>query len=179
MYSLVAMVVRYFMLGLVLVACGSKGEESARSGGTPAPQSGSEQTRPSVMAFSARDINGVVRSSEDWVGRQPIVINFWGTWCGPCRREMPDLVRLYDEYEAKGVEIIGLALNDTPAKVRAFADQFDMRWVLLMGDREIATRFFIQGVPTTIFVDRQGRVVKRHRGIKDYNTLKQSFEAIL
>ncbi len=138
------------------------------------------QIRTAVATFAASDLNGIVRQSSEWIGKQPVVINFWGTWCPPCRREIPELVKLYNEYRDKGVEIVSLAVNDTPEKVDKFMQANNMNWVMLMGDIQIlqamkATR----GVPTTIFYDKDGNEKIRFVGARDYNTFKQAFEAII
>lgn len=138
------------------------------------------QTKTAVASFSASDLNGTVHQSSEWIGKQPVVINFWGTWCPPCRREIPELVKLYDEYRDKGVEIVSLAVRDTPEKVDKFTQANNMNWVMLMGDIQIlqamkATR----GVPTTIFYDKDGNEKFRFVGARDYNTFKQAFESII
>jgi thiol-disulfide isomerase/thioredoxin len=125
------------------------------------------------------DIQGQQHNTAEWVGQQPVVLNFWGTWCGPCRKELPDLVRLYEEYSPKGVEMLGLALRDHPQKVEETAESFGMKWVLLMGDQNIALKYDVtKGVPTTIFLDRNGNEVMRLIGAHPYDALKRGFDAI-
>ena len=133
-----------------------------------------------IIRFSALDIKGKQRSSEEWIGQQPVVINVWGTWCPPCRREIPDLVRLYEEYHGKGVEILGMAVRDSPQQVEGFAARNNMKWVLLMGERQtMLTLGSIRGVPTTIFLDKNGKELNRFVGPRDYDTFKAAFESIL
>lgn len=133
----------------------------------------------SEFLFSAYDIDGTLRSSGDWLGKQPIVLNFWGTWCPPCRKEIPDLVRLYDEFRGKGIEILGLAVRDNAANVAKFSYENGMNWVMLMGDNAMATRYRLTGVPTTIFVNKQGVEIARFIGPRDYETFKAAFQALL
>ncbi len=134
---------------------------------------------PTVARFTAKDIEGNYRNSDEWIGKQPVVINFWGTWCGPCRMEVPDLVKLYDEYHSQGVEILGLAVRDNEARVEQFADEYGMDWPLLMADNSIAMSFKLTGVPKTIFINENGEVVQQFTGLRNYETLKKAFEAIL
>ena len=165
----------------------AKTESQAQAGaGTAAPQVQADATMETPMAvepafsFAAYDVNGTLQNSSQWIGKQPVVINFWGTWCPPCRKEIPDMVRVYDEYRGKGVEILGLAINDTPGKVVSFAQANRMNWVMLMGDEEIAKTFApITGVPTTIFLDHNGNEVHRHIGPISYTQLKQAFDALI
>lgn len=133
-----------------------------------------------VPQFSAQDIYGNWHHSSEWFGKQPVVINFWGTWCAPCRREIPDLAELYDEYKSKGVVLISIAVKDTPSRVKKFAAANNMDWVLLMAQDQILIDYrATTGIPTTVFIDKAGNEVLRFIGMRDYNTLKQGFEAIL
>lgn len=135
---------------------------------------------PSAVRFAAHDVDGNLRESSEWLGKQPLVINFWGTWCPPCRKEIPELVRLYDEYNKKGVEMVSFALMDTPAKVKSYATRNNMKWVMLLGDQKIAIDYGgITGVPTTIFLDRNGRELKRFVGPRSYEVFKKEFDRIL
>jgi thiol-disulfide isomerase/thioredoxin len=139
-----------------------------------------EITKPAVPQFAAYDIDGKMHQSSEWIGKRPVVINFWGTWCGPCRREIPDMVQLYDEYQKKGVEILGLAVKDTPDRVRAYSGNAGMKWPLLMAKDQIMIDYrALRGVPTTIFINREGQEVARYVGMRDYTALKLGFDAIL
>lgn len=130
--------------------------------------------------FNAKDISGTWHSADEWLGKQPVVINFWGTWCPPCRREIPDLVKLNDEYAPKGVVLISLAVNDSPSSVENYAANNNMDWELLMAEEQILVDYKVTtGIPTTIFIDRNGNEITRFIGMRDYATLKQGFDAIL
>jgi thiol-disulfide isomerase/thioredoxin len=130
----------------------------------------------------AMDVDGNRIELSKWIGKQPTVVNFWGTWCPPCRREIPELVKLYQEYHPKGVEIVSLALerNAGPTQVKAFADQAGMKWIMAIGAREMAQPFRLSGsVPETIFYDKNGKEVTRFIGGRDYGTFKTAFESIV
>ena len=135
---------------------------------------------PSAVRFAAYDVDGNLRESSEWLGKQPMVLNFWGTWCAPCRREIPELVRLYDEYNGRGVAMVSFALMDTPARVKSYATRNNMKWVMLLGDQKIAIDYGnVFSVPTTIFLDRNGRELKRFVGPKSYEVFKKEFDRIL
>ena len=160
---------------LLLLNCSGGDDNAQNQANTQAQASGLN-----VPLFSAQDISGQWHSADKWLGKQPVVINFWGTWCPPCRREIPDLVKLYAEYKSKGVELISLAVNDTPDKVNDFAAANNMSWVLLMAQDQIMIDYkATNGVPTTIFIDKNGNEVTRFIGMRDYETLKTGFDAIL
>ena len=132
-----------------------------------------------LIQFTAVDIDGNTHHGSEWIGKQPVVINFWGTWCPPCRKEIPDLVKVYREYKDKGVQIVSLAVNDSPDQVKDYASKAQMDWVMLMGDNDVAQIFGgIRGVPTSIFYDRNGKEVGRFVGGRDYDTFKKAFDMI-
>jgi cytochrome c biogenesis protein CcmG, thiol:disulfide interchange protein DsbE len=98
---------------------------------------------------------------------QVVLINYWATWCGPCREEMPGLARVAQEFTPRGLAVVGVAMDDgsdAPAQVRAFAARMKVPYPVAfppatttLGPREIA-------LPTTVLIDRQGRIVKTYRG---------------
>ncbi|MDZ4724079.1 MAG: TlpA disulfide reductase family protein [candidate division Zixibacteria bacterium] len=134
---------------------------------------------PSAVSFAAYDSDGNLRNSSEWIGKKAVVINFWGTWCPPCRAEIPALVQLYDEYKDQGVEIVSIALNDTPEKVNGYAAKADMRWIQLMGDESVVSKFgSITAVPTTIFLSPSGKEIQRFVGSRDHGTFKSAFELV-
>lgn len=168
-----------FMLAMVL-SCGSSESQEKSSKDTASAPAQKTEAAADVVTFSAYDVNGTLHNSSEWIGKQPVVINFWGTWCPPCRMEMPDLVKLYDEYSLKGVEMLGLAVKDQPDKVTDFAKQNKMNWVLMIAEDKILIDYkALEGIPTTIFLDRNGREVGRYIGMRNYEDLKKGFESIM
>lgn len=167
---------------LVYSCSGDNRDSSQKAGEQPkGAVAATSQNAQSVPSFAAIDINGAVRQSSEWIGKQPVVLNFWGTWCPPCRHEIPALKQLYSEYRGKGVEILGLALDwrDSPESVRKFAAENDMQWQMLMADRDMFADYKGTGVPTTFFLDREGNVVAQFLGPRSYEQFKEAFEAIL
>lgn len=167
-------------LTIMLVSC---------SGGKTENNKNEKTIVESEYIFTAYDTKGTKRSTDEWIGKKGVIINFWGTWCPPCRMEIPDLVKLYGEYKTKNIEIIGVALNDKPYQVEKFANSNGMDWVMLIGDVEIAKKFEISSVPTTIFIDKDGKVMPvfdpvlqgiapAFKGAKNYETFKKAFEEL-
>lgn len=177
-------------LAALAAGCGSSQNntnDGASREGWPETQT-QQPAGAGAVTFALRDAAGNFHSADEWIGKKPVIINFWGTWCGPCRREIPDMVKVYDEYRGR-VEILGIAMNDTPEKVEAFRKQFGMNWVMLMGDAPTAVKFGVQGIPTTFFLDAKGNIVQvedsdgsmagHFVGPRDYGTFKRAIETIL
>lgn len=174
-------VVLWAALSVIVMCLGCSSDAPQKE--TVANQSALDKTSGAysgAVQFTAYDIDGTVRQSSEWVTKQPVVINFWGTWCPPCRREIPDLIRLYDVYKSKGIEIVSLAVRDEPGSVRAFTSRAGMKWVMLMGSDDIYAKYGgIRGVPTTIFIDRTGKEIQRFVGATDYETFVRAAQMIL
>lgn len=175
---------------LALGSCGSNEQNSAKTGAAQAQTQAETQaqaqpvdngaTPGAGVQFAAMDLSGQAQNSSQWIGKVPVVINFWGTWCPPCRREMPDLVKLYDEYHSRGVEMIGLAVKDEPGEVSSFAIDKGMKWVMLMANDDVINAYnIVNGIPTTVFLDKSGHEVTRFIGSRSYEDFKPAFEAIL
>jgi thiol-disulfide isomerase/thioredoxin len=112
--------------------------------------------------FSLVDSNGARRSISEWNGR-PLMVNFWATWCPPCRREIPLLNALRAEYGPRGYEIVGIAI-DFREDVLAYMKGTPITYPMLIGEQDaidVAQAFGIDDLyyPSTVFVDRRGRIV--------------------
>jgi peroxiredoxin len=106
--------------------------------------------------FTLYDLNGNEVRLSDFRGK-PVVLNFWATWCGPCRVEIPHVNVLYDKYKAQGLVVIGV--NDEPdhATVRSFAEQHISYTVALDGSTQFR-QYGVRGMPATFYIDREGIV---------------------
>ena len=133
----------------------------------PAMEPAPKTLAATLPTFQLADRDGKVRSLQDWTGKS-LIVNFWATWCAPCRREIPLLEKIQVEYGPEGFQVIGIAA-DYRDKVIAYADEIGLKYPLLIGEQEAldaATAFGIEavGFPFTIFADRQGRIVAAHVG---------------
>ncbi len=147
------------------------GAEAARAAvGAPAPR------------FALPDLDGQVRRSDEWAGKV-MVVNFWATWCPPCRREMPAFVELQHRYANEGVVFVGIALDEA-GKAAAFADEVGVDYPILVGDEsaiETAKAFGNRfgALPYTAVVDRRGNIRYTHRGEVTEEELEAEIRSLL
>jgi len=131
---------------LVMAACAPA---AAPAGGMPAVDSPAPD-------FTLTDLDGSTVSLKDFRG-QVVFLNFWATWCGPCRAEMPDIETLHRKYRDRGVIVLGVDLRETRETVRAFVEEGGYTWTFLLDTTGgVGTRYGVRGIPSSFFVDRQG-----------------------
>ena len=135
------------------------------------------------LNFTLKDMNGVDVKLASFKGK-PIVLNFWATWCGPCRAEIPALVELQKQYagEGKDVVILGISVDDPVDKLKPYAAQMKMNYPVLVGaGRDDVQDAFgpLWGIPVTVFIDRDGRIAKKHSGIASKEQFEQEIKALL
>ncbi len=130
--------------------------------------------------FTATDLSGQTVSPSLWKGKV-LLINFWATWCGPCRTEIPDLVALQTAY-ADRFQIIGISV-DTPgsdAQVKQFAQQFRVNYPVVMGDADLQRKFGgVYGIPATFLIDLEGRMVQKHIGLISKDVVESEIRVLL
>ena len=135
------------------------------------------------LGFTLKDMNGVDVKLAAFKGK-PIVINFWATWCGPCRAEIPSLVELQKQYgdEGQDVVILGISVDDPVEKLKPYAAQMKMNYPVLVGNgREDVQDAFgpLWGIPVTVFIGRDGTIAKKHSGIASKEQFEQEIKALL
>jgi len=141
-------------------AC-SSGTKKPAAGPKPAPQ------------FTLSSLDGKTVAMKDLTNKV-VVVDFWATWCGPCREEIPHLNKLYSDFKGRGLEIVGISMDDGPDVVKEFAREFRMEYPLVMGNDELADQFGgIFGFPTTFIIDRKGNIVKKFVGLPPADELSR------
>lgn len=135
-----------------------------------------------LVAARLTDLSGKARSLSEWQGRI-LVVNFWATWCPPCREEIPALVRARDGLQASGVEFIGIAI-DQVSKVQEFARNVHVSYPLLMADAsglELVRALGNPsgGLPFTVVLDRKGAIAHRHLGAVTQEKIEGQLKSML
>jgi peroxiredoxin len=148
----------------------SKVERFKSSGTGPAPRVGSE-----APDFTLKDLGGKEVKLSDLRGR-PVMLNFWATWCPPCRAEIPVIRELYAETNANGeaYEILGVATQSDAQTIQAFAEELDITFPILPdAENRITELYHVLPIPTSFFIDKDGIIRYMHIGILDRTTLEK------
>jgi thiol-disulfide isomerase/thioredoxin len=159
---------RCIAIGLIYLQALSVLAQEASSARTPAPN------------WKLTDLNGKRVSLSDFSGKV-VILDFWATWCMPCRIEIPHFVELQKQYGANGLAVIGVSLDEQgPDVVKRFVKQFEVNCSILIGNEKIAEKYGgIVAVPTTFVIDRQGRIVSQHVGYDDKASFEKEIQSLL
>jgi thiol-disulfide isomerase/thioredoxin len=127
---------------------------------------GRAQTTPSGASLSLVDLEGRVLRLESYRGKV-VLLNFWATWCPPCRAEMPDLIKLQDQYRTQGLQVIGITYPpEEMSEVRRFTGSIGVNYPIAIGTEETKRSFTKdETLPLTVIIDRQGKVHDLIQGI--------------
>lgn len=158
----------------VLAAAGCAKEETAGKA-EPAGQVGT-----AAPAYELPDLDGKMVKNTDFLGKV-VILDFWATWCPPCRMEVPHFVRLQSQYGDQGLAIVGLSLDAGGARdVRPFADEYKVNYTMLIAKDETAESYGgVVGIPTTFVIDRKGRIVRKFVGYTPPETFEETIKPLL
>jgi peroxiredoxin len=109
-----------------------------------------------------------------------VIVNFWATWCGPCKTEIPDFVKLYAEYKDKGLVVVGISIDDSPQQLQAFMKQFNMNYPVLQMTQDVESAWGpFYGYPTSFIVARDGSICAKHLGPATKEQFEQEIKSLL
>jgi thiol-disulfide isomerase/thioredoxin len=132
------------------------------------------------LHFTLKDMNGVDVKLANFKGKV-ILLNFWATWCGPCKAEIPSLVELQNQYRDDLV-VLGFSVDDTVEKMKPYAAEYRINYPLLVGNgREDVQEAFgpLYGIPVSVIIDRDGNIAKKHSGIASKSQFEREIKALL
>jgi thiol-disulfide isomerase/thioredoxin len=179
----------------VLTAAGLSGAaadaQQQASAPARAPQSGAAcpaDAKPADLTFTLKDVDGKDVRLADYKGKV-VLLDFWATWCGPCKVEIPIFIDLYNRYKRQGFEVVSIVLLDTFANAKPYASKMQMNYPVLDGDPlqdKIDDAYGpLFGLPMSFLIGRDGRLCQKHLGLPgmqgtkepDAKTVQQIFES--
>lgn len=131
-------------------------------------------------AWKLKDVNGVEVTSAQFKGKV-VVVDFWATWCPPCREEIPGYIQLVKKYGKDGLVIVGVSLDQAgPSVVKTYAEKTGVNYPLVMGDDEVVAAFGgMEAIPTTFLIDRDGKIRDRKVGAEPTADYEKKIVALL
>ena len=134
-----------------------------------------------MLDFTLRDIAGNDVRLSDYAG-YVIVLDFWATWCAPCRASIPDLVELYERHRDRGFVVLGVSVDDSVARLQPFVRELEMSYPVLTGEGRYDLQEAlgpIVGFPTSFVISRDGTLCRRHTGIAAKADLERAIVSLL
>ena len=149
-------------------------------GGTSPPEPASQAIRAGTPApdFTLPGLGGGDVRLSDYRG-QVVLVNFWATWCGPCRAEMPEIEQVYRAYQDAGFVAIGVNQLEPETEVHAFVDEYQLTWVFALDQTgEVSQRWGVLGIPQSYLIDREGKIVESWLGPVSRQELEQALRRL-
>jgi thiol-disulfide isomerase/thioredoxin len=158
----------FIAIGLVCLGTASVLAQEASPARTPAPD------------WELTDLSGKLVKFSDFRGHV-LIVDFWATWCVPCRVEIPHFVELQKQYGDKGLTVIGISLDEQgPEVVKKFLKRFGVTYPIVIGNEKVVEAYGrIDAIPTAFVIDRQGRIVSRHIGYDDKAAFEKEIQSLL
>lgn len=139
----------------------------------------STEAKAAKLDFTLTDMNGKSVNLADYKGR-PVLINFWATWCPPCKQEIPAFIELQDKYRDQGFVVLGVSTDDPADALQQFAAEYKMNYPVLQGTEELMDEYGpIWAIPVSIFVKRDGTICKKHMGPASKEDFEKDIKALL
>jgi len=157
------------------------GDRVAASGssGGPAARPACDETGRAKYDFTLKNEYNVPVKMTDFKGKV-VLLNFWATWCGPCKSEIPSFVELYSKYKDKGLVIVGVSIDDSPEQLQSFMKEFRMNYPVLQLKPEVEDSYGpFYGIPTSFLIARDGSICTKHLGPVSKDEGEREIKALL
>lgn len=160
-------IVALCLLGLYIAGRRTARKPKATASGNLAPD------------FSVTDLDGRKLTLSDYKGKV-VLLDFWATWCSPCREEIPHFVEMQNQYGPQGFQVIGVSMDDDAKPVHEFARQFKLNYPVALGDDKLAQRYGgVLGLPVNFIIDREGHIYSKHLGATDVSVFDNEIKYLL
>ncbi len=165
---------RNFLIAVLLIVVGL-GLVMINRRYTPPPK----PVTGSAPEFSVADLSGRTLTLSEYRGKV-VLLDFWATWCAPCLGEIPHFIEMQQQLGPRGLQVLGISMDDDAKPVRAFYDEHKMNYPVAVGDAKLAEKYGgVLGLPITFVIDRDGRIAKKFVGATDTKLIQQEIERLL
>lgn len=140
----------------------------------------SADANPLDLSLKFKDIHGKSVTLSDYKGKV-MVIDFWATWCPPCRKEIPGLISLYDAYKSRGLMVVGVSMDDSMPDIRKFAKKIGMNYPILIGNghNDLEPAFGPLPLPNAFVISRDGKICFKHEGMTEKDVLEHEIAGLM
>ena len=129
--------------------------------------------------FKLQDLNGKTVQLSDFKGK-PVLLDFWATWCPPCRDSIPGMVKLHKDYADKGLVILAVSVDGGATEdIRSFQKEYGMTYTVLMGTEDVASQYSVRTIPMMIVIDKSGKIQKRYLGAGNEDDIEKTVKQLL
>jgi cytochrome c biogenesis protein CcmG/thiol:disulfide interchange protein DsbE len=164
---------------LVLIAVAAGLYFVSRHHAVPGGMNSAAIEHPLAPEFSLPDLTGQKLDLSSYRG-EVVLLDFWATWCDPCRDEIPHFIELQNEYGEQGLQIIGVSMDDGPEPVRDFCQHFKINYPIVMGDAKVGELYGgVLGLPIAFLIGRDGRISAKHIGATDVSVFEKEIVSLL
>jgi peroxiredoxin len=165
----------FFVASLLFASCGNLPPETS----TETVLAAGEQRQP-APDFSLKDVHSADVKLSEFKGKV-VLLNFWATWCGPCKIEMPWFVEFQREYKDRGFSVIAVSMDEEGWDiVRPFTEELKLNFPVVVGDDRLADEYGgVSALPTTFIIDKEGRIAATHQGLVSKGDYEDEIERLL
>jgi peroxiredoxin len=158
---------RFFVLSIIAMALLAGCTDHGAQSGTMASD------------FSLKDMSGKTVRLSDYKGKV-VLLEFWATWCPPCRASVPGLEKLHEAYKDKGLVLLAVSMDEGgPDEVKSFIKERGITYTVLRGNEDVVTKYEVRSIPMILVLDKEGRIAKRYLGLGSDEDLEKDIKANL
>jgi thiol-disulfide isomerase/thioredoxin len=157
------------------------GHADAATAGGPATSACPANAKPANLNFTLKDVDGKDVKLASLKGKV-VLLDFWATWCGPCKIEIPWFIEFQNKYGKDGLQVVGVSVDDTQAKLKPYVTQMKMNYLVLQGlDHDDIQDAYgpLFGIPVTVVISRDGKICAKHTGLSSKDGFEKEIKSLL